>query len=442
MITEATTPVNSKPNDPGLLTQSQYMDMRNPDGKIHSDESYKASLADLNYKFKVPTLSQTSRDEKGIPHKNMYLSLMTTYEKDIQAIMISQDRFKNDGELGAVYYKNKWYYNPKYIDIDAIEIFDDNPTTVVHKYPSRLLQQAVEDKAKQDNMARYSNTPIKRVKIKGEYFTVHTDDEYGDSIAMMNSEKMIVALASNEWGATLIQVAEEYSGKGIGPILTSIFIDYFNLPSGGYTPAGIKNAKKIWNNRVKEYIQNGWYSELIKKRRISREQVRNILDDYKKSSTTQEKVPSLSKDSETTKPEYLIYNDDGISFILYDARFLEEQDEEYIHGLTFLRTSGDNDDIVFRFDYDDEYSRKLLSYILLQSQRDEGTGVNVGYEGSDLFEYEDLNHIEHKDGYVYLTKDVLPLEKISKLEKMKRKQNDPYNEITYQLIEMAEAKYS
>ena len=107
-----------------------------------------------------------------------------------------------------------------------------------------------------------------------------------------------------------------------------------------------------------------------------------------------------------------------------------------------MRSTDNELDIVYTFDYDDDESRKLLSYVLLQSQRNNDTGVNVHFSGSDMFEYDDLKNVEYRDGFVYLTKDVIDLDKMKSIETRIREKNDKYNEILYQLQEMAESKYT
>lgn len=440
-ILESTTPVNPKPNDPGLLTLSQYFQLRNKDDKFHDDAIYKVSLYDLNYKFVVPYYQRDKSQlivVDGI--KKQYIKVANHKEHDIKAAMLADDEYNRGGKIVATQHDGTWFYNPKYINDDNLKQLEPKGRYVIHKYPERVLEMAIEEYVKQSNKKKY-NKPFKRMKLKGEYFTFHIDREWVDSIQVLNDDHLIVANASDEWGATLVQVAEEYAGKGIGQHLASMFIDMFQKPSGGYTPDGVKNAERIWNNRVSEYIQYGWYSELIKNNRIEREQVRKILSQYKSKKPTQEKIPTVtkSKDNDIT---YLCYIDEeDVTFVLYDARYLEEQNDAYIHGYTFLRDTEFEHDFVYTFEYDDDYSRKLLSYILLQVQKKKGTGVNINFVGGDLFEYVDLKDVKEHNGIVYLTKDKVDIEKIQRIEQQLRSKNDPYNEILYSLIEDAESKY-
>lgn len=439
-LPEATIPVNPKPNDPALLTLSQYFQLRNKEDKHHDDAVYKTTLHDLNYKFVIPTYQRDRSQLVMDGSRTQFVKVADSNSHNIKAAMVVPDEYSSDTTLVATYTDGKWFYNPKKIDNDVLKKLEPKGQYIVHKYPERILEMAIKEEASRQNKEEYGK-PIKRIKVKGEYFTIHQNHDYGGAMVVMNSDNLIVANASNEWGATLVQVVQEYAGKGLGPLLSSMFIDEYQLPSGGYTPDGVKNATKIWNNRVREYIQNGWYTELIKKDKMTKEQVKKILSQYKANTKrTQEKVPDVTKNDSTTKPDYLCYSD-GVAFILYDKKFLDEPDEEYIHGYTFLRSTDFESDFVYRFDYDDEHSRKMLSYILLQHQRNHDTGINIEFVGGDLFEYDGLKNIEVKDGMVYLTKDVIDIKKIFRLEEQIRKKTDPYNENLYLLHELAESKY-
>ncbi len=435
---EATTPLNIKPNDPGILTFKQYHDMRNPENKSHDSDAYVADIYTLNYQFLLP---RHKTNERIRTYDNMWMIRYDQFTDNSEISIMKKVRNEHDtsdGNIVAVYYDGKWIYQPKQVKLDDLKLSEKKGRYVEHKYPERFLEMALKELAIEKNKSN-NYEAFKRMKIAGEYFTFHKQKDY-DAINVLNSEGIEVATASNEWGTTLIQVADEYKGKGLGAILGELFINEYDLPSGGYTAAGYKNSMKIWSKRVGEYIQNGWYSELVKNGKMNINDVKDIISDYKRLANKQEKVPSINKSKSTTK-DYLLYTDET-TFILYDKKFLEVQDEQYIYGYTFLRSTDSELDIVYTFDYDDDDSRKLLSYILLQSQRNNDTGVNVDFAGSDMFEYDDLKNIEYRDGFVYLTKDVINLYRMKTIETKIRGKVDEYNEILYQLQEMAESKYT
>ena len=54
-LLEATTPLEIKPNDPGLLTFDQYYQMRNASGKHHDTDAFTTDIHSLNYRTSLPT---------------------------------------------------------------------------------------------------------------------------------------------------------------------------------------------------------------------------------------------------------------------------------------------------------------------------------------------------------------------------------------------------
>lgn len=259
------------------------------------------------------------------------------------------------------------------------------------------------------------------------------------------SDGMIVARATNEWGTTLLQVANEYRGYGIGPILGELFIDLYQLPSGGYTPQGIANAKKMWAKRVSQFIESGWYSELIKQNKLSKDYVQTIISDYKELGfSPTSNMPSDETDIDTKeKPELLLYAKDG-TFILYDKKLLlsDEPDESYIYGYAFFREF-DGKFHLFRFDYDDSdpQYRIIMGYSVLQYCRDNDEELYVGGLPSDYVDIEDLRHVEVDGDFMYLSKDVVQLGNYIRHERQTRKYYDKYDEKYHYIHELADMKF-
>lgn len=120
----------------------------------------------------------------------------------------------------------------------------------------------------------------------------------------MNNQGYVVAQASNEWGATLLTVAQEYRNKGLGKKIANIWYKYNpDYLSGGFTQAGLQNAKKFYFSRIREAIQSGWYKDWIKDGIISKDKVKEIISS----------LPSKSKKSDVVnqedKPQPLFYSD-------------------------------------------------------------------------------------------------------------------------------------
>lgn len=183
--------------------------------------------------------------------------------------------------IGDTLFKKKhsrYNIEPKfYLWRDEKNVKLDN--VIIVKYFEDIL-------AKIDDVA-YKNISEHPVVLRrfingGEQLTIRTTKtptkNSGETIVILNEEGQIVSMAADEWGATLLTVAKEYRGRGLGEVIGKVWY-HFNpdYTSGGYTPQGRANAIKLWKNRVRELIASGAYSELVKRGRISLDQVREIV---------------------------------------------------------------------------------------------------------------------------------------------------------------------
>jgi hypothetical protein len=72
----------------------------------------------------------------------------------------------------------------------------------------------------------------------------------------------------------------------------------------------------------------------------------------------------------------------------------------------------------------------------------EGVTVREDEAGSDYFKYNDMKHIEVKDGVFKMNKKPFSnLKMLYSKEKQLRNQIDKYNEVLYNLLEDAERKW-
>jgi len=138
------------------------------------------------------------------------------------------------------------------------------------------------------------------------------------------------------------------------------------------------------------------------------------------------------------KPELLFYVE-GPTFVVYDARFLEEQDDKYIYGYGFFRDARVGT-FLFTIDYDRKY-RKLVTSVALQMARDAGDLIYDGEGYGDVLELSGLQDVERDGDYVRLTKDKMDLGLLSRFERRARSRVDRYGEILTLLLEMAESKW-
>jgi hypothetical protein len=130
-----------------------------------------------------------------------------------------------------------------------------------------------------------------------------------------------------------------------------------------------------------------------------------------------------------------------VTFLIYDSRFAEDQDEKYVHAYGFLREN-DHGLFYYTFDYDPQY-RELATKVALQMVKDQGQWLSTSMSrGSDLMELDDFDDLLLKQGQqVMLKSNLLPLKQLSSQERKFRKPIDQYEEVITSLLETAESKW-
>lgn len=448
----ATTELPDKfpPSEIGLMTKNEFLQFRNPRTKYHHPQAYTFTLDSLN------------RDYSRHP-----FTIMQHRGEDIQAWegdrgYLFYEGSKRDGNLIGVLHNGVLYHSdrnirrmPRLNEVGHIRWYVSENTRKLPTVNKTKLVKYLSDVAPlvhSSAQRRLDQYPYlyQRIKIKGEPFTVRFEEtpELNRMIdmAVFNEESKIVAVAQNEWGATLLGVAEEYRGKGLGKYIGSVW--YKLNPesgSGGFTQAGEANALRIWNRRVRDFLAKGWYSDLVRSGRLSRDKLKNILSDLDSRGQSTSRLPSDSASSSKTPKRRLLLHVDYPTFILYDQAFLELEDpysvdlEPYIYGYGFFRGSGDKS-FLFRLDYDKPF-RKLVTSVALQMARDEGHSIYNGEGYSDILELEGLPNVQVDGDYINLTKDVLPLNRLGQSERTLRRKHDSYDEKKVLLYETADAKW-
>jgi len=437
----ATTPLPKLTRDePGLMTLQEYLDHRNPGGKFHDTETYDWSLAQMNRGLYAQYLGT----EGDFEISETPLGLLFRREGRLVGILPTQG-----AGSGTLYYdwagmdrkipKGYWDRNAnKYIPFDIA-------ATKRVKYLSEALPQV--NPIAKANMAKFG-VLLQRIKSKGESFTVRADGQpglnKGVTLAILNNEDQVVAQASDEWGETLLVVAKEYRGRGLGKVLGRFWYEQNpSKQSGGYTESGQSNAIGMWEARVREFLSKGWYSELATKGSpdlrapLPKERVQEIL------AGLPGRRPKLPDPPAPTKKQILVYVDYP-SFIVYDARFLDDPEAEdaddYIHGYGFFRDSPQVGSFLFTLDYDRPF-HEITTLAALQMARDEGEPVYVGEGYGDFLEVEGLP-VEQEGDYVTLARDMVPLASLGAKERRIRQKVDPYGEKQVLLLEKADSKWS
>lgn len=416
-----------------LLTAEEFLSRRDPEGKTHPSDVYDASLASLNqYLYQIGSTAVYGHwRDKG------FLVEASNFSGSDGIVFRDPETKKTAAVFkDGILYKNRFAKIPdQFRDSDG-EWRKLNFSNVQEvKYPSQFEPQ-------RDNRAKFSFV-IQRVVLNGDSFEVRAErkpvPDKLDTIAFLNHKGELVALGSNEWGASLLQVAREYRGRGIGKLLAQTWYALNpNSKSGGFTVAGRSNARAAWEDTVRKWLSMGWYSELVRTGKITPSRVKNIIAGLSNRRKSDPFLPGV-KNTKSDIDLRLYIDEDRVAFVLYDARFLESNDEDYILGYGFLRSTQAHGLFFYRLEYEPEY-RGLASSIALQLAKDTGERLYVAKPPADLIEWSVVPHANLQDGYVMLTQNILPLRKLALAEKKLRQ--DPFNQKQYALLEAAEAKWS
>ena len=434
-------PVAFPPTEPALLTAKEFLDLRNPDDKMHPSSAYDASLKTLNWRDEGTLLGN------GVEGRRKYLVIGKFGADEAERPNLV---FKDEetGEVAAVLldgtlYQSRFHtipdeYRPTRPDKPYVAVRWDAVREV--KYPDQYLDRALRHPVQEE----YPYL-LQRVTLKGEPFEVRAKEkpraDRRDTLVVLDRDKRIAASGADEWGATLLQVATEYRGKGLGRLLAKFWYDINpSSTSGGFTAAGRANALAAWEDRVRDFQARGWYTELVREARLPAARVRSILAGLTKRRGTSP-IPSAPAAGPERPDLRFFVDEDNVSFVVYDARFLQDHDEKHLLGYGFFRDRPNGDTFLYRLEYAPAY-RDLVTSVALQLARDNGDKVYIAAKPSDVVEWEGVPHVRKRGDYLTLTKDVFPLKDAAKLERLLRKRTDPHGEMEYLLLEGAEAKWA
>ena len=432
-VSAATTPLPElSSKEPGLMTVGEFIASRNPKATYHTNDAYDFDLKKLNRDF--------SLIDKGTATAG---SVKYNVAANNKGFLIYEDKVLVAVIHDGVLYKGKSAKTlpSGYIDYRNREYTDFGVTaTKTVKYPAEYVR-LVSDVAK-NNLATYK-VLLRSALVSGEPMQVRAKEQpeknKGVSLAVINERGEIVAEATDEWGATLLVVAQEYRGKNLGQLIGKFW--YMLNPdweSGGFTKGGEENATRIWEDRVREFLANGWYSELVRQGTLTKQRVEEITAGLRPRKQKKEE-PKV----EDKKGEVLVYVDDPkepVSFVIYDSQFLEDQDDKYILAHGFFRSSESVGSFLYKLDYERPYA-KLATYVALQMARANGEPIYIGEGYGDLLELEGLENVTVDGDYASLTKDVLPLATIAAQERRARKPFDQYQQVYHSLLEQADSKW-
>lgn len=467
----ATTPLPASfpPTEIGLLTRSAFLDLRNPGEKFHPETAYDFDLAKMNR----PRLDlhATHRDSADVFERGDATTLWipsraygTPVPDPVREAILRDDTgtlaVLHDGVLHHAHrvrpqdVPRTWWSHRARLDRARRRLGNarEEPTQLgidraqVVKYPEPL-EKLVSDVTVL-NRAAYDHL-LQRIVVKGSRYELRSAGvpvpDRGTSLAILDAAGQKVAEATDEWGATLVVVAKELRGKGLGPILTRAWYDLNpRYRSGGFTSAGRGNAVRTWEARVREFMDRGWYSELVKQGRMTAAEVKTIQAGLSGKRAPSPLPVDLPKTGPTPGGHQLLAYVDGPTFVLYDSRFLVDPDEQWIRGYGFFRDAdvrGTRQTFLYRIEYESTH-RVQATLAALQLARDEGWPVYVGPGYGDLVELDGIEDRVVREGErVRLRVDALPLRDMAKLEARVRSRNDPYREMESRLLEAAEGKW-
>lgn len=442
----ATSPVppSFAPNEAGMMTLDEYMGHLNPRRKWHPPEAYDFESFDLNERFARRFLG-IARPRWDTWHSGKFAVLESTsgmlFTKDNRPVGVLID--------GTLYHNDEGtkipdeYQDPRDNHLIPLDIQKRQRVKYVEEYVP-----AVDDLI-QFNTQKYP-VVLRQFLSNGEQLVLRAEEEpipdMGTNLAILDSEGRVLGVAQDEWGATLIAVAQEARGRGLGKILSEVWHRLNpGFESGGMTSAGESLMTHAWADRVREFRSRGWYSHLVRTGRISPERVAEILAD----------LPPKGTKSESDQPEALqptglpLIMSDGHAYItVYDSailddpnKFLEDPDERFIYGHAFLRDSASVGVFVFSIDYDRPFA-ELTTRAILQLARDNKEPLYDGEGYHDLLEgVEALPGVKREGDYIIVTQDLFPLRAMADLERQARQSVDPYQELQYMITELADIKW-
>ena len=427
-LTTPLPPISKK--EIGLMTRDEYLTYRNPTDKHHPEDAYETTLKALNR-----SLHFTGTQQK---------------EGDTFSLLRSDHGYviEREGTPVAVLHQGTMYHKNGMGRSSIPTYFNDGSKTIdldiqVRK-PVKYLEDslALVDRVAEKNLSEYPLV-LRRLQLGREAFVVRAEAPVqpgaGSTLVILNPLGEIVASATNEWGATLLRVAKEYQGKGLGKVLGKLWYEYNpDFQSGGFTSSGETAAIGLWEDRVQEFLSHGWYSELIRQGRLPTERVKEIIRDLR-GRPSRSPLPEPVTTQPQNKHQRLVYVQDS-AFVVYDSRFLTDQDEKYIHGYGFFRDHPSVGTFLYRIDYDRPYQRST-TMVALQLAKDNDHPLYVGKGYGDIVELDGIPHIQRDGDSVSITTDLLPLKTMADLERKSRKPLDRYGELEQSLVEMAESKW-
>ena len=376
-----------------LMTLNEYMTFKNSKNKWHDEGLWNYTVADLN------------DEDKKRYNKDRYKHLLKTVK------------------INGMYFKFK-------LDVEK------------KQYNHRTEDGENWLRDANNNMIPYTDDEIAQ-KGRQKY-------EYG--IAVFDEDENMVARTSDEWGALLIAVTKEYQGFGLGPILAKLHAKFEPAKvSGGFTPAGYKNAIKAYREIIREALHSGLYRDLLNKKEITIERVKEIV---KSAQLNIRPMPSQMDLSMSDTRDWLVYGEHGC-FVLYDKKLKDfyhdaQWRERFVLGVILVRinkTRKGEVGIVVRFGGTTDKVKAFLLACVASFCADEKVPLMVDPDDMkyiDPSKYKVSKESDMNSGYErtkVVIENKLNLIMITHLDRLFRKQFDNYDEFKNSLVEIGYSKF-
>jgi hypothetical protein len=287
----------------------------------------------------------------------------------------------------------------------------------------------------------YSDEEVKRLGFQPEEFTLSIFE--GDTR---------VASAQDEWGCVLIMVAKEYRQFGLGTVIGKAARTLEpGKTSGGFTPGGARNFMRVHREFVRDALASGLYSKLVRAGTITTERAKAIVVSAKpQHRPKRDEVDLASRDPAS----WLLFHDDGGSFILYDRKLAHIVDSEkhamfadrMIKGFVYCYVHDTRDGPVGRIKQFGAENPKLAAFMLALAftiAKEEKADIWVEPAEYDLpgFQYGDEENVVGYRSRKVLSGPTIDYRAMARDEARFRASFDRYQEFEYRLQEMAHSKY-
>ena len=392
-LNEATRSYVKKIVDPALLTFGEYLKIADPDGKSHPSTAYDFDVERLNR-------YETAAD----------------YQKLLNTITVNGIQFE-------VREKQIDRWDNKYVKTDENKdiVRDENGKAM---YLTK------------DEIAKLI-PPEKRYTYE---FAVVSKDT-GD----------IVGNTSDEWGALLVTVAQEYRKFGFGTLLVKLKREREPTKgSGGFTNSGLNNFRRVHSEMVRDYMSSGMYSHLVNTGVITKERAKEIIN-----SISDKKSKQKQKNLNTNNPEdWIIMTDSGSSYvILYDKKIYELEDdyidtsnywvEQFIIAMVAIG-GPDNFTTIDRSYGSDKVVTKLIE-ILISGEYpkpiyfEEDVANRIKTMMGEKLNMEPVTKERRTMYKCWVDNPTVNISQLMNLEKNIRQKYDQYDEMKYRIQELAES---